>query len=103
MPPGERSGFDGKQAWPQSPVPRVCGLAHRQRVDRAGSIGDPPFWKASTPMSNAIAAHKHRTMLHILRDRVKRALRDEKHGVAGAAERVITHRAKREAYRTANP
>jgi len=54
-------------------------------------------------MSNAIAAHKHRTLLHVLRDRVKRALRDEKHGVAGAAERVITHRAKREAYRAANP
>lgn len=54
-------------------------------------------------MSNSIAAHKHRTQLHILRDRVKRALRDVKHGVVGAAERLETHRAKRSAYRAANP
>lgn len=54
-------------------------------------------------MSNSIAAHKHRTKLHVLRDRLKRALRDEKRGIAGAAERVKAHRAKREAYRAANP
>jgi hypothetical protein len=55
------------------------------------------------PMSNAIAAHKHRTRLHILRDRVQHALRDAKHGKAGAAERVVTHTAARTAYRTAHP
>jgi hypothetical protein len=54
-------------------------------------------------MSNSIAAHKHRTRLHILRDRVQHALRDAKHGKAGAAERVVTHRAARAAYRAANP
>jgi hypothetical protein len=54
-------------------------------------------------MSNCIAAHKHRTRLHVLRDRLKRALRDEKRGLLGAAERVAAHRAKRSAYRTANP
>lgn len=54
-------------------------------------------------MSNAIAAHKHRTRLHVLRDRVQRALRDAKHGKPGAAERVLTHQAARAAYRTANP
>ena len=55
------------------------------------------------PLSNAIAAHKHRTMLHVLRDRLKRALRDQKRGMTGATERVTAHRAKREAYRAANP
>jgi hypothetical protein len=54
-------------------------------------------------MSNAIAAHKHRARLHVLRDRLERALRDEKRGVAGAAERVVAHRAKRTAYRAAHP
>ena len=54
-------------------------------------------------MSNAIAAHKHRTRLHILRDRVQHALRDAKHGKAGAAERVVTHTAARAAYRPAKP
>ena len=54
-------------------------------------------------MSKAIAAHKHRTMLHILRDRVKRALRDKKRGLVGAEERLATHEAKRAAYRTAHP
>ena len=54
-------------------------------------------------MSNAIAAHKHRTMLHVLRDRVQRAQRDEKRGMAGTAERVAAHTAKRAAYRAANP
>ena len=57
----------------------------------------------SPQMSNAIAAHKHRTMLHVLRDRVQRAQRDEKRGMAGAAERVAAHTAKRAAYRAANP
>ena len=52
-------------------------------------------------MSNSIAAHKHRTKLHILRDRVKRALRDQKRGVPGAAERVLAHTEKRAAYRAA--
>ena len=54
-------------------------------------------------MSNSIAAHKHRTKLHVLRDRLKRAVRAEKRGEAGAAERVLAHRAARSAYRTANP
>ncbi len=54
-------------------------------------------------MSKAIAAHKHRTMLHVLRDRVKRALRDKKRGLVGADERLATHEAKRAAYRTAHP
>ena len=57
----------------------------------------------SLHMSNAIAAHKHRTMLHVLRDRVQRAQRDEKRGMPGAAERVAAHTAKRAAYRAANP
>jgi hypothetical protein len=54
-------------------------------------------------MSNAIAAHKHRAQLHILRDKVKRALRDAKRSIPGAAERVITHQAARAAYRAAHP
>jgi hypothetical protein len=54
-------------------------------------------------MSNAIAAHKHRTRLHVLRDRLLRALRDQKRGVVGAAERVAAHRSNRAAYRAANP
>lgn len=53
-------------------------------------------------MSNAIAAHKHRTRLHVLRDRVQRALRDAKNGKPGAAERVQSHQAARAAYRAAN-
>ena len=57
----------------------------------------------SPQMSNAIAAHKHRTMLHVLRDRVQRAQRDEKRGMAGSAERVAAHTAKRAAYRAAHP
>jgi hypothetical protein len=44
-------------------------------------------------MSNAIAAHRHRRRLHVLRDRVHRALRDVKRGKAGAPERVKAHRA----------
>jgi len=54
-------------------------------------------------MSNSIAAHKHRTKLHVLRDRVKRALRDQKRGLKGAAERVKAHSAKRAEYRAAHP
>ncbi|WP_353094699.1 hypothetical protein [Methylibium sp.] len=54
-------------------------------------------------MSKATAAHKHRTKLHVLRDRLKRATRDAKRGLAGAAERVAAHSAKRAAYRAANP
>lgn len=54
-------------------------------------------------MSNAIAAHKHRTKLHILRDRVKRAARDVKRGLGGAAERLAAHRANRAKYRAAHP
>jgi hypothetical protein len=54
-------------------------------------------------MSNAIAAHKHRTRLHVLRDRVKRALRDVKRGLTGAADRLAAHQAKRSEYRAAHP
>lgn len=54
-------------------------------------------------MSNAIAAHKHRTRLHVLRDRVKRALRDQKRGLTGAKERLAAHQAKRADYRAAHP
>jgi hypothetical protein len=54
-------------------------------------------------MSNATAAHKHRTKLHVLRDRLKRALRDQKNGLKGADERVAAHRANRIAYRAAHP
>lgn len=54
-------------------------------------------------MANSIAAHRHRTRLHVLRDRLKRALRDSKRGLPGAAERVTAHRAARAAYRAAKP
>lgn len=54
-------------------------------------------------MSKNIAAHKHRTRLHVLRDRLKRALRDKKRGLPGATERIAAHRAKRAEYRAANP
>jgi hypothetical protein len=54
-------------------------------------------------MSNSIAAHRHRTKLHVLRDRLKRAVRAKRRGVVGAAERVTAHLAKRAAYRAANP
>jgi hypothetical protein len=54
-------------------------------------------------MANNIAAHKHRTRLHVLRDRVRRAKRDVKRRVAGAKERLVAHRAKREQYRSAHP
>jgi hypothetical protein len=39
----------------------------------------------------------------VLRDRLKRAKRDVKHGVAGAKERVVAHAEKRAQYRAANP
>jgi hypothetical protein len=54
-------------------------------------------------MSNNIAAHKHRTRLHVLRDRVRRAKRDVKRRLAGAKERLVAHSAKREQYRSAHP
>jgi hypothetical protein len=54
-------------------------------------------------MANATAATRHRRRLHVLRDRLKRAMRDAKRGLAGAAERVTAHRAKRDEYRAAHP
>ena len=54
-------------------------------------------------MSNATNASRHRGRLHVLRDRLKHAVRDVKRGVAGAKERVATHTAKRAKYRAANP
>ena len=54
-------------------------------------------------MSNATNASKHRGRLHVLRDRLKHAMRDVKRGVAGAKERVALHTAKRAKYRAANP
>ena len=99
-------------------VPRSAGegvsgrrRSRRHRPDQRQSTDSPRFHlytvrslhQRKPNLSNSIAAHKHRTQLHILRDRVKRALRDEKHGVAGAAERLAAHRAKRAAYRAAHP
>jgi hypothetical protein len=69
---------------------------------RAAYTRDFPILESRT-VSNSIAAHKHRTRLHVLRDRLKRALRDHKRGLPGAAERVTGHRAKRAAYRAAHP
>jgi hypothetical protein len=54
-------------------------------------------------MANATAASRHRGRLHVLRDRLQRALRDMKRGVAGSQERVLAHSAKRAQYRAANP
>ena len=54
-------------------------------------------------MSNATSNSRHRARLHVLRDRLKRAVRDQKRGVAGAKERVAAHTAKRAQYRAANP
>jgi len=54
-------------------------------------------------MSNATGASRHRSRLHVLRDRVNRALRDAKRGIAGAQERVVAHSRKRAEYRAANP
>ena len=58
---------------------------------------------SKAPMANSIAAHKHRTKLHVLRDRLKSALRDLKRGLPGAAQRVEIHRANRAQYRAAHP
>jgi hypothetical protein len=54
-------------------------------------------------MSNNTAAKRHRTKLHVLRDRVQRAKQALKRGLPGAAERVAAHGAIRAAYRKANP
>jgi hypothetical protein len=54
-------------------------------------------------MSNATANSRHRARLHVLRDRLKRAERDAKRGLAGAKERVAAHTAKRAQYRAAHP
>jgi hypothetical protein len=54
-------------------------------------------------MANATRNSRHRGRLHVLRDRLNRALRDMKRGVAGAQERVLAHSAKRAEYRAANP
>lgn len=54
-------------------------------------------------MSKATRASRRRGRLHVLRDRLNRALRDLKRGVPGAGERVVTHSAKRAEYRAANP
>jgi hypothetical protein len=53
-------------------------------------------------MANNIAAHKHRTRLHVLRDRVRRAKRDVKRRMAGAQERLTAHSAVRAQYRAAH-
>jgi hypothetical protein len=54
-------------------------------------------------MANATSNSRHRGRLHVLRDRLKRALRDMKRGIAGAQERVVAHSTKRAQYRAANP
>jgi hypothetical protein len=54
-------------------------------------------------MAKATSASRHRARLHVLRDRLERALRDVKRGVTGAQERVMAHSTKRAQYRTANP
>jgi hypothetical protein len=54
-------------------------------------------------LANRIAAHKHTTRLHVLRDRLNRALRDQKNGKPGAAVRVAAHMAARAAYRALHP
>jgi hypothetical protein len=53
-------------------------------------------------MSMARRARKHRTRLHVLRDRLKRAIRSSKRHLPGAAERVADHTAKRAAYRASH-
>ena len=76
-----------------------------QRTDGAVSGGYTGGFiqPEGTALANNIAAHRHRTRLHVLRDRLERALRDEKRGLAGAAERVKAHSAKRAEYRAAHP
>jgi hypothetical protein len=54
-------------------------------------------------MANATTASRHRGRLHVLRDRVQRALRDMKRRLPGAQERLAAHQAKRAQYRAANP
>jgi hypothetical protein len=54
-------------------------------------------------MAKATSASRHRTRLHVLRDRLEHALRDMKRGVVGAQERVLAHSTKRAQYRSANP
>lgn len=54
-------------------------------------------------MANATTASRHRGRLHVLRDRLQRALRDMKRGVVGAQERVVAHSTKRAQYRAAHP
>ena len=46
----------------------------------------------------AIKAEKNRARLHVLRDRVRRAKRDVKRKLPGAAERLKAHVAARLAY-----
>ena len=70
--------------------------ARRASRVRDSTLHDTP---ESLLMANNIAAHKHRTKLHVLRDRVKRALRDKKRGLPGAAERLTAHQANRLEYR----
>lgn len=57
----------------------------------------------SSTMSKATNASRHRARLHILRDRLQRAVRDVKRGIVGAKERVAAHTEKRAKYRAANP
>jgi hypothetical protein len=52
-------------------------------------------------MSNNTAAKRHRTKLHVLRDREHRAKQALKRGLSGAAQRVAAHVAARAAYRQA--
>ncbi len=74
-----------------------------QTLCRTTAQAIAPYKSKGSTMSNSIAAHKHRTRLHILRDRVQHALRDAKHGKEGAAERVVKHQEARAAYRAAHP
>jgi uncharacterized protein YdhG (YjbR/CyaY superfamily) len=62
-----------------------------------------PSIAESASMANNIAAHKHRTRLHVLRDNVQRAERDLKRRIPGAAERLAMHTEKRALYRAAHP
>jgi hypothetical protein len=54
-------------------------------------------------MAKATAASRRRGRLHVLRDRLQRAVRDLKRRLPGAQERVVAHSAKRAQYRAANP
>jgi hypothetical protein len=78
-------------------------LVGPQTGDIQAAISVASYFLEGFFLSNAIAAHKHRTRLHVLRDRLKRALRDQKRGLTGAAERVKLHQANRQAYRAAHP